>query len=359
MNRILSLDVLRGVAILLVLGRHAHFPAGWAITDAWKQGGWVGVDLFFVLSGFLISGLLFREYRKFGRVQTGRFLIRRAFKIYPAFWALVAVTVLLRIAVGSTRHLGYQTLIELLFLQSYSADRLYAHTWSLSVEEQFYLLLPVLLLAIGYANLWRLNRVIPMVMVGLLAARCLTAGPFDAQTHLFPAYFRFDSLLAGVLASWWYHTSPAFVDWCRRWYLLLLVSGLGLILPAFLAPLETRWVYTVGLTAFALGSVCVLLALVCRGVPANRFTSALGKVGVYSYSIYLWHDLMLWLVVPLFLGPWLVQTAYFAVSIGFGMLAAEVVETPALRLRDRWFPAGQKGEGSEGRGQLALPPARA
>src|SRR4051794_29454248 len=85
--RNMNLDVLRGVAILLVLGRHFdYFPL-------WTRVGWAGVDLFFVLSGFLISGLLFEEWKRTGSINIKRFYIRRALKLYPAFYALLLVTI--------------------------------------------------------------------------------------------------------------------------------------------------------------------------------------------------------------------------------------------------------------------------
>ncbi len=86
------IDALRAVAVILVLGRHAHFPAT-TLTDIWHRGGWVGVDLFFVLSGFLVSGLLFREFQATGGVGWTRFVARRGFKIYPAFWCLIFFTI--------------------------------------------------------------------------------------------------------------------------------------------------------------------------------------------------------------------------------------------------------------------------
>jgi peptidoglycan/LPS O-acetylase OafA/YrhL len=77
------LDILRCIAILLVFGRHGF------IYGTWMNVGWAGVDLFFVLSGFLISGLLFNEYQKTGEISLKRFYLRRGFKIYPAFWAML------------------------------------------------------------------------------------------------------------------------------------------------------------------------------------------------------------------------------------------------------------------------------
>src|SRR5712691_7279144 len=99
MTRLKPIDILRAIAVLLVLGRHMIPPpasAGWIfnrLARVWACGGWVGVDLFFVLSGFLVSGLLFREHEKFGRISVKHFVIRRGLQIYPAFWLLIAVTV--------------------------------------------------------------------------------------------------------------------------------------------------------------------------------------------------------------------------------------------------------------------------
>src|SRR3990167_6747089 len=93
-TRLVQLDILRGIAVLLVLGRHIPMTQepvrgflGW-----WMRAGWTGVDLFFVLSGFLVSGLLFQEYKRHGDIRLGRFFIRRGLKIYPAFYVLFFVT---------------------------------------------------------------------------------------------------------------------------------------------------------------------------------------------------------------------------------------------------------------------------
>src|ERR1700761_2224153 len=86
-SRNINLDALRGIAILLVLGNHFGY------FSVWQRMGWAGVDLFFVLSGFLISGLLFDEWQRFGSIDFRRFYIRRGFKIYPAFYFLLLITV--------------------------------------------------------------------------------------------------------------------------------------------------------------------------------------------------------------------------------------------------------------------------
>src|SRR3989442_1608498 len=96
-NRVRSLDMLRAIAVLLVIGHHSGYAGQGlaaplaAVMSIWNRSGWMGVDLFFVLSGFLVSGLLFRERRLHGRIRLGHFLIRRGLKIYPAFYAYLAV----------------------------------------------------------------------------------------------------------------------------------------------------------------------------------------------------------------------------------------------------------------------------
>lgn len=87
-NRLREIDFLRGIAIVLVLFRHT-FLFRYTITM-----GWIGVDLFFVLSGFLVSGLLFKEYIKYGYLRPGRFLIRRGFKIYPVYYLFYLVYII-------------------------------------------------------------------------------------------------------------------------------------------------------------------------------------------------------------------------------------------------------------------------
>src|SRR6266436_3971304 len=143
-SRNLQLDFLRGVAILLVILRHTvlfHIP-GWEASLV--QFGWAGVDLFFVLSGFLISGLLFSEYRQNGMIRFARFAVRRALKIYPAFYFLVLLTVLARIALHTSDAVLRPLLHDVFFMQSYTPGT-YGHFWSLSVEEHFYILFPLAL----------------------------------------------------------------------------------------------------------------------------------------------------------------------------------------------------------------------
>src|SRR5262249_60135649 len=101
--------------------------------------GWMGVDLFFVLSGFLVSGVLFREYQRHQGLQVGRFLARRGFKIYPGFYLLLLATWAMGASAGPRGAITTpQLLREAFYLQSY-VPGFWSHTWSLAVEEHFYL----------------------------------------------------------------------------------------------------------------------------------------------------------------------------------------------------------------------------
>ena len=126
-KRVFELDVLRGVAILLVMGVHVPAYPIWSTV-----GGW-GVDLFFVLSGFLISNLLFTEYRTNGSIRLGRFFARRALKLYPSFYLLIAVT-LAYCFFWKVPVIGQELLGEMILTQNYIGS-IWGHTWSLAEPE--------------------------------------------------------------------------------------------------------------------------------------------------------------------------------------------------------------------------------
>src|ERR1051325_8397891 len=154
-RRLVPLDVLRAVAVLLVFCRHGINPPAAGrlepIATSLHRLGWAGGDLFFVLSGLLVGGLLFRELRTRSALDVRRFVVRRGFKIWPAYYVYLGfVLVLYASARGSTITQALERLWpNLLHVQNYMPGRRLGlplmHTWSLAVEEHFYLLLPALL----------------------------------------------------------------------------------------------------------------------------------------------------------------------------------------------------------------------
>jgi len=173
----------------------------------------LGVDLFFVLSGFLISNLLFSEYRKTQSISLRSFYLRRALKLYPGFYLLLFSTLVFCAIDG--RHIAPRSALgEFFFVQNYLGG-LWGHTWSLAVEEHFYLILPLLLIILAARSpaarpFARLPLVFVCVAVGCLAARILTWKfvPFEYSVHFQRSHLRFDSLFFGVLLGYYFNFRP-------------------------------------------------------------------------------------------------------------------------------------------------------
>jgi peptidoglycan/LPS O-acetylase OafA/YrhL len=348
-SRIVELDVLRGIAILLVLGTHVPAYAFWA------KVGWLGVDLFFVLSGFLISNLLFVEYRQRGSIGLGRFFLRRALKIYPSFYCLYFAT----LAYGFFWNVrfGWQNKIgEMLFVQNYLGS-LWGHTWSLAVEEHFYILLP-LVLALMLKLGRRSNPFLPIpyvfliVAAGCLAARIATARrfpEFSHKLHVEPSHLRIDSLMFGVLLSYYHNfNSKLLLRLAGRWRLIVFLLGIAAILPCVVLESSNWFVYTFGftLTYLGFGSVLFLAIYQEAKTPApGRGQRAIAWVGFYSYSIYLWHVPLAMIFAEIYgrfasaASGYIVLALYFVSCLTVGCALSKLVEIPALRLRERLAPS--------------------
>jgi len=354
-QRNLQLDVLRAAAILLVLVCHSRYlrEPTWDLI-LWRPA-WSGVDLFFVISGFLISGLLFSEYRRNRQVGFARFFVRRAFKIYPAFYAAVILTALpaLIFAHGDYSRIWPPLLNDLFFLQSYREGS-WGHFWSLSVEEHFYLLLPIALwLMIRFGKntsnpFQRLPLAFLVVASGVLMARLWTAEfvrPFQWQTHLYPTHLRVDSLLFGVLLAYYFHFHrESFSKFISDNRTIITFVGCLLLSPLLLIGQYDRWMYTWGFTVIFLGYGCLMMAFLHLDVASgsrsiNALLGAVAYIGTFSYSIYLWHIPWLKFVRALPLESVGVRLLWFyGGSIIVGIIAGEVIELPALRLREAFFP---------------------
>lgn len=308
--------------------------------------GWIGVDLFFVLSGFLISRLLFTEASRTGGIRIGRFYLRRAFKIYPVFWLLLAMTpFVLREPVS-----GKQWATELLFLQSYF-DGIWGITWSLAVEEHFYLLLPALLaflFRIGAEN--GFSR-LPLI-AGALMAICaflrfqavmnLGPGPMDV-TSVLRSHVRMDELFVGVVIGYWFtYCRDAAVHALKRWHL-----PLASLMPAAIVIILTGsrpLVLSIGLMLLSAGFGAVVLTAACAPHHgAGPLERVLAHIGRSSYALYLWH-------IPVFilftrvtgLAPtrsMIEFAAYLGVLISFSIVLTRLFEDPILAFRDRNFPS--------------------
>jgi peptidoglycan/LPS O-acetylase OafA/YrhL len=332
-----SLDALRCVAILLVIGFHLNF------YSLWRRVGWIGVDLFFVLSGFLISGLLFQEYKNKGKIDIKRFLIRRGLKIYPSFYLLIAAAAVLSFVKHSPQ-LRTEVIFSSIFAQNYytgTSFSILAHTWSLAVEEHFYLVLPVLLAILIALNRVRPFRPIPGIFV-FLVLLCLvfrwvwSSGTDDARmTHM-----RLDSLFAGVTIGYLYHYEPRLFQKLSRGYSLLF--AIILCSPAILLDHHNRLMQTIGLTSLLFGFSLLVIWSVTRtprSAIGRLVVGGAAKIGFYSYSIYLWHTV----VAEFYLSRFALSVLNFwvclAATVAMGVVMGRLVEAPYLALREKIAPS--------------------
>jgi peptidoglycan/LPS O-acetylase OafA/YrhL len=337
-ERIPSLDGLRAISIALVIFSHLAgtrgFPVSAAAANPWSLGGF-GVTVFFVISGFLITGLLLEELARSDRIRLGRFYFRRTLRIFPPYFTLIAA-LLVADGLGWISLNPRDALHAATYTSNYHDARSWfvGHTWSLSVEEQFYLLWPAVLV------LARSRRAV------FIAAAAVLIVPFIrvAEWELFRSAghgvgYRFetiaDSIAAGcVLAC----VRPALHQSPR--YMRLLRSPAFILIPV--AALAGNWMHDHPLVSFGLGlsvmNVCLALCLDwCVTFPDGRIGRVLNAaplvfVGWISYSLYLWQQ-------PFLDRESAAVTAQFPYNIALTVVAAlasyYVVERPSLQLRKR------------------------
>lgn len=374
-RRNLQLDVMRGVAILLVIGRHLELddpggPLG-GVSWLWNRIGWIGVDLFFVLSGFLIGGLLLSELDRHGRLDVPRFLVRRGLKLYPPYYVFIGALIVLPAVKVAARggdalerlgHEFFRYWPNLAFLQNYVGESPAGHSWSLSVEEHFYLLLPFALLALAARGRvrWMLHVAVAAVPFFLLMRLVAVWTDSRYAFGMSATHLRLDALLFGVGLRAVAQLRPdRFAD-LRRYRAHLVVAGVVLWLPNLFIEPDTAVVRTAGLTATFLGGAAFLMAAFHtraadfgRLAPvARRAAGVLAAIGVFSYAIYLWHVSVMGSLrgrvtdaVTDALGAWnglawlVTATVLTGAAVLFGAVATKLVDWPVLRFRDRFFPS--------------------
>ena len=352
-GRRLDLDVVRGLAIVLALGWHfSKHPTGNVVLDALTRPGqvfgWAGVDLLFVLSGFLVGRLVLTEHARTGTFDGRRFTARRLLKLWPVLYLFLAVQVIAGPEDRST-YLWQNAL----HLQNYVGTSL-THLWSLSVEEHFYLALALLfpLFARRRGSPRLLAGILVAILAGALALRFWAAlsGAGDVELQ-WRTHFRADSLAAGVLlALISVHWPERFAQLCGRRRLLFGVLAAGIVHLVTVGKLGAVG-STIGFTVAYLTAAALLLLLYrAAWIPRARWlTVPMATLGRYSYGIYIWHvfaaavalDLLPgWDAEPATAGAQMVK---YAAAIAVGVMATVVVEKPVIRLRDRLLPATTGG----------------
>lgn len=304
-GRIEGIDGLRAVAVLAVIAAHAHV--------SWLHGGGVGVDVFFGISGFLITYLLIHESQRFGRIDLGKFWLRRLLRLMPALLALVIVVDLFAFTVGQFATNDYlaqsipATPSVLLYFSNWmivGTDSAYlgwfGPLWSLSVEEQFYLAWPlVVILAHRFRH--PLRTLTTVALTVSISAVTLRFAIFDG-THIhrtFGTDFRVDMLLAGALLAIAVQAGRReLVRRLSRFAVAPAIAylfAISAIVPEFDAEgteNATRIYYTYGLPFVALATVSIIGFILTHqrhGLTRAMTWAPLDYTGRISYGMYLWH----------------------------------------------------------------------
>jgi peptidoglycan/LPS O-acetylase OafA/YrhL len=334
-----SLDGLRAVSVGMVIAAHLSEVVAQKIPfiPLWLYAAWgsLGVQTFFVISGFLITLILLKELNATGTISLGRFYFRRALRIFPAFYVYLAAGLALTLA-GVFAGKPSAFLIAGTYTTNYLGldSPLLEHTWSLSLEEQFYLLWPAALLLLGTRKGIKLATW--LILLSPLS-RLVTYYLAPHHRALVGAMLHsgLDSIMFGcLLALLWYN--PRFNEFVQPLIRgrVAALSGLFVFVLSPILQAHFRGSYTlvIGLT---LNAICMsqILLYVVR-VPDSALgwvlnTRVLRHLGVISYSLYLWQEMFAGANTVRFF-PWSLPAILACAELSYWL-----VERPALRLRER------------------------
>ena len=344
-----ELDGLRGISILLVFVHHFY--------HRFLPGGFLGVDIFFVLSGFLITSLLLQEWDREGSISLRNFYIRRALRLMPALLTLVLVLGVFALIFlsGNGARKTYQGIwLALSYISNWlyafdyaSADNPLGITWSLAIEEQFYLLWPLILRFVLRSGISRrgLLHALALSVAVVVLYRSLLLNLGASLTRLYYASdTRADALLIGCLIAILV-AQNAFPKNRKFEFSIKLLAAVAFVFLAFMA-LRSTWADLISyqavlFTIIPLSAAVILVVLIKWPlrivVRALRF-APLVWVGRVSYGLYLWHWPVRWFIYGRQPLPTSMVQLFAAVflSLALTTLSYYFIEKPFLRLKDRF-----------------------
>ena len=315
-----SIDSLRALAVLAVIIYH--------VDVNYLPGGFLGVDLFFVLSGYLISSLIIKEFRKTGTVNLYNFYIRRARRLLPAVYFMITVGLVVMVLFNEVllrkSHLdaifGYiyssnwwYIFHKLDYFDSFGAQSPFKHLWSLAIEEQFYMIFPLLFLLVNGKKkskdgTYKLNKNFLYVVLGLILVSLIAYILLFDINNISRIYFGTDtrafSLLVGVVGAILYPMerlhSKVTPQQNMIYSVVSLVSIATLITVMIYTSEYNTWLYRGG---FLLVAILGLIVIISSGKQHTLMSKLLSFkpivfIGKISYSLYLWHFPILVLTTP-------------------------------------------------------------
>lgn len=376
-----ALDGLRACAVLMVFAQHYVLSP---LPDLW-QWGWAGVDVFFVLSGFLITGILFDTRGHENRFRN--FYVRRTLRIFPLYYGVLVVIVCLTPLMHWKWNVTWTlwpvymaNFVRFIFIHRFvQADGMLeaigsplmflhrpiwvflGHFWSLSVEEQFYLAWPLVVFKVSDRVKLRNISLAIVIALPLLRCLCVMWVPSELLRNQFLYMFtplRIDSLLiGGLLALLIRGPEKRFLRTVAPWiagFCILVLMAAPFLAPrvfhfAYHSATTTPFMETFGFTCIDLLAACVIWFSLHAGSHLFRVLTypPLRKLGQVSYGFYVFHDiphgfynsLALWVggsnalaiaTIPMLMG--------LSVTLILAALSYRYFETPFLRLKDRWAP---------------------
>jgi len=342
-----ALDGLRGVSILAVMAFNGHM--------SWMQGGFIGVDIFFVLSGFLITALFVQEYNRTSVIRLKDFYVRRALRLLPALFALILFSVAYALLLQPQDKAG-DTLKGVFYSLFYVANWVQvppfepgigplSHTWSLSVEEQFYIIWPLMLLLLLKLKSRRLILTILFVLItiSILLNIWLWHGGVPHLRMYFGTDARANEILIGCAAAMllsWGMLKPALrLKWALRLGAVMALAGV--LASFFLLSHYGPFVYNGGFALISIGiAVLIIDMLVFPSSLSRCFEFApLVWIGKISYGLYLWHFPIFEAFRKLFEGktsPVFYKVAGIVVTVLVATASYYFLEQPFLKLKRRF-----------------------
>lgn len=369
-DRLNGLDTLRALAIILVLIFHylvvvSNQPLAGFISKI----GWVGVDLFFVLSGYLIGDQLLRAYAKGEEVSLKLFYARRLLRTIPNYLVVLALYLLLPTLLSGTYTAPLWQFLTFTQNLDMRPGETFTHSWSLCVEEQFYLLFP-LICVLALTNTTKALRLWLIIGLGFIIAILLRLYMFTTHGDsaitgkdywefiYYPSYSRFDEFLPGIALALVKNYHQSTFNKLIRFGNLWLITGLtcsGIMFYVFLNVHyqqgigTNRWTTSLGYTAIAISFALLVLSALSPSSWLYRYKiPGAASLALWSYAIYLIHKPLYQLLKEplktngINIDGYLGMSIILLISMIAGWLLYKMVEAPFMQMRSRYFPSNHR-----------------